>query len=339
MDLRLPQKQAPAAEVDRSLIKIIILVFLYLAFATALSFSLRELFYNFDFFHPAYQQPLIFLVSLAGFLSFSGFLPIVIKNSGYLSAAIVLGVLGIGSFFYDKALNSPLFFAIISGAMLFFFLLGVFKERYEYNNMMKVRLHKLLNVFLPKALAGLIIFGIALFYIDFFITGNFFISETGFEEMLFLSFDPFSRFLPVDWRFNLNQNIGDIAGKIFSRQIESDERTAVLPAADKELFIRQAVDGLLKRGSDFLGIPVSYASPLSKILYQGAKENFDKAPDLAKNIIAFSFFFSLFLLLRGLSIPLVWLVNILSFLIFEILLATLFMAILYESRSREVVVL
>lgn len=339
MDLHLPQKQAPAAEVDRSLTKIIVLAFLYLGFAAALSFSLRELFYNFDFLNPNYRQLIIFLGALAGFLSFSGFLPIVIKNSGFLFGSLVLGVLAIGSFFYDKAISNPLFFVVISGIMLFFFLLGAFRERYEYNNMMKVRLHRLLSVAIPKIIAGLIFFGIAFFYMDFFITGGFFVSESGFENVLSLGFDPVSRFLPVDWRFTLDQNIGDVAEKLANRQIQSDERAVALPADAKILFVRQAVDSLIKQASGFLNIQIDSKSAVSKILYRAAKENFDKANDLTKNIIAILFFFSLFLLLRGLSIPLVWLVNVLSFLIFEILLATLFMAILYESRSREVIIL
>lgn len=339
MDSRLPPKPAPAAEVNRSLIKLVVLVFVYLSFAAGLSYSLRELFYNFDFFNLNYRQPLIFLGALAGFLSFSGFLPIVIKNFGFLFVSITLGALALSSFFYDKAISSPLFFAVTGGIMLMFFLLGAVKERYEYNNMMKVRLHRLLAVFFPKIITALIIFGIAVFYIDFFITGGFFISEAGFDNLIRWSFDPFSRFLPVDWRFNLDQSIGGIAEKIFSLQVESDERTAALPKDQKELFIRQAADGLLKRGSDFLGFELDAKTPLLKTLYRAAKENFDKAPDLAKNIIAFSFFISLFLLLRGLSIPLIWLVNIVSFLIFEIMLATLFMSILYESRSREVIML
>ncbi|MEK7146979.1 MAG: hypothetical protein AAB772_01850 [Patescibacteria group bacterium] len=339
MDLRLPQKQAPAAEVDRSLIKIIVLAFLFVGFAAGLSFFLRQLFYNFDLLNPNYIQLFIFLGVLTGFLSFFSFLPIVIKNFRFLLFAILLGVLGLGSFFYDKAISQPIFFAVIAGVTVLLFLVGVLRERYEYANMMKVRLHRLLAVFLPKIITGLIIFSIAVFYMDFFITGSFFVSEAGFKNILFWSFDPVSRFLPVDWRFVLDQNIGDVLEKLASRQVESDELAAAAPADVKTLLIRQTVDGLLKRSSAFLGIQIDSKSAVSEILYRAAKENFDKAPDLVKNIIAISFFFSLFLLLRGLSIPLVWLVNILSFIIFEILLATLFMAILYESRSREVVVL
>lgn len=339
MDLRLPQKQAPVAEVDRSLIKIIVFISFFIGFAVFLSFSLYGLFYNFDFLNPNYRQPLIFFGALIGFLTIFGFLPIIIKNFSLLFLGVLLGILALGSFFYHEALSQPIVFAIAGGIMLLFFLFGISRERYEYNNMMKVRLHRLISVFLPKIITGLIIFGIAVFYINFFIDKSFFISESGFEQVIFWSFDPVFDFLPVNWRFTLDQSIGDVAEKLASRQIESDERTAVLPADAKTLFIRQTVDALIKQASGFLNIQIDSKSAVSKILYRAARENFDKAPDLTKNIIALLFFFLLFLLLRSLSIPLIWIVNILSFLFFEILLATLFMAVLYESRSREVVVL
>lgn len=339
METRLPPKPNLGAEINRSLFKIIIFAFLYLALAAALSFALKLFFTGFDFSQPTYQPILILFVSLLGFLSFFSLLPLLVKNFRLLFFIIFLGVLSLGSFFYDQVFRQPIFFAGLGGGLLIIFLWGVLRERYEYNNTMTVRLHRLLQVFLPKIMAGVLIFGLAVFYADSILWGNFFVSEISFEKFILSSWNSFSAFLPAGFRLDINQKLSDFLGSFALKKIESNGLAKNLPAPEKAALVKQTADSLLKTIAEFSGVKIDAEKTVLKISHQVIKENFDKLEYLSKNIVIFIFLFSLFLPLRVLSLLFLWIVQVFTFLLFEILLASLFMAILYESRSREVVVL
>jgi hypothetical protein len=274
-----------------------------------------------------------FLVGLVLFLTFSFFSALFIRGLLWPSLAAALSLVAGLVVFYDYF--SPAL--IVFGFFIFLvFFWGISALKVDLENSLKIKIFRLLNIFLTKASLGTAIL-ISLFcYFLFSVKGDFPIS---FENLQFL-LKPNEKLLAIFVPgFSFQKPLQTVLAGVLEQQLVAKVPDfEKLPASAKSIIIEEAVRQEFLAGIEqFLGTRINPRDSVDRVIYDSLKIKFNQLGETIKRWIIIGVFVALFFVIRFLFIPINWLFSVVVFLIYLVLLALNFASIRMESRSKEVI--
>lgn len=333
-----------AVESDRSIYKIIALTVLGI-----ISSFISGYFLKLFIFDSQFDFLLFYFLAFLSFLAFFLLKTFFIKGGSKISLIVFLESLGLlaGTLsapfvaFSAAAFYGQLSRNIVIGIFVSFLLLlwANFSGRSELENSLKIRFWLVGKKVLPKAIAALALFASVAYVSVGSANGKeFFISQPTFEKIIFpvaeLKF--IQNFLPG---IDLSLPAGELIKNIAKSQLEQNSQTQLLSESGKKQLINQAAQELEKQFSGFLGAPINPKNKISETLYDAMTKKILGLPESSKPFIPVGAALLIFLTIVSLSLPIRWLVTVLTYVIYEICLAVGFSVIMLEGRSREIIIL
>lgn len=277
-----------------------------------------------------------FLVGLCLFIIFSFLSALFISGLIWSSLAAGLSVIASLAVFYDH------FSTVLVVSNIFIFLIfvwGIYKLRSELEDTMKIKISRLVKVFLPKITLGLAIM-ISLFSYFLLPAGNGFpVSSENFQSFVLKPNEGLISIFVPNFKFQMPiQTV--LAGLLEPQLAKEVPNYKNLPAAAKEIILESAIrQQFLDRLEKSLGTKIDAKEPVGQAIYDSLATKFGQLDDAVKNWITIGIFVILFFTIQFIFIPIRWLLSLLLFPIYLLLLAVNFANIRLESRSKEVLVL
>jgi len=320
------------AEIDRSIVKIILIGFFIIAacfgFAYFLNLFFKTLQFGFLLLGLALAVLALILIILSVFY---------IKSFNKLAAITFLSALLSLAVFYPDFSN----LIIISAFVLFIFLLLAYYRGFKLiNNLIQLRFFLVASSILPKALTAFVIFAIIVFFNYYFDIKNYKFNEA-LNKIFITNFikitEPIFKIFLDDFSF---QSSGDevikaIVKKRINNLIPDFDR--LLPAVKEKVF-NEAFIEFKKNLEKDLG-PIEGTKPVSEILFSVVKGYLDNLSENGKLIFAVGFSLFLFFVIKGIAFFFYWLIELMAFVLFKFLIVVGFAYISLENKSREFVIL
>jgi hypothetical protein len=318
------------AEVEYSLIKIIILGAVFIATALFFGYALREFVLVINL-----NQFLYLLIALVLFLSFFALVTIFTKSFKVGALMVFLGTSAATIIFYKS------FSLILLSASLFAFLLllaALASGQSKIKNVLKIKFLKIAKPVISKGSTALALFIVIIFVssinlteakfldkaIDFLIKPDFLIKLAG----------PLLGDMPLgDQAFPLDKSLGEI----LSAQLPAEY--AALPQAVKDKAINEAIKKLEQQISSVVKIKIKPSDTLKDIIRNLVLEKLAASPKSTQNLILAGLGIILFLFLRSGLFIINYFVLPLTFLFYKILFMAGFFHVTLESRGKEVIIL
>lgn len=317
-------------EKDQTNVKIASLIFFGLIFSSLFGFSLNLFLTQQDYFY-FFTALLAFFVFLSVFLLQTLF----IEEFWKAFVAVLIEWLGILlAFNFDKIKIMALpdwRFLIGSGLAFLVLLLSVKKSRDIMKDIVKIRFWKISRAVLPTAIAALFLFASAA-YVYGTDKKGFIIPYSDFKYLISSSDFLTKKIYP---EFNSSWTIAELTSYLAEKQMEKMPQFEFLSKAVKKTAVNAAVKDFEKKISDFAGIAISAKLQITEAAYEILKSKLSILPPSSQNLISFSVFLLVFLLLEGVAVFVRLLVVLLAFILYEVLLAADFAKISYEGISKE----
>jgi len=320
------------AEIDRSLVKIILIGFLIVAtvfsFTYFLDFSFKNFQFRYLFFAAASVAVALILIILSVF---------------YIKSFNKLIIIAFLSSFISLASFYPnLSAVIVIGAFVFFvfFLLAYYRGFKVVNNLIKIRFFFVASSILPKAATAFLLFATFVFFNYYFdIESNRF--NDNLNKIFVASFVKISE--PVFKIFLSNFSFQDSTDELIKLVVEKRINSLIpdfsrYPSTVKEKILNEAFIEFKKNIEKQIGL-VEGNKPFSETVFDLIKTNLDNLAEKEKIVFAIVFSFILFFIIKGISLFFYWLIKLLAFILFKALIAVNFAYISLENKSREFVIL
>lgn len=310
-----------------------LLAVLYVASSFSVGYILNSFLYNGS--NPFAQVAISFSVALIIFLVLLLLNVISVMRAGFLSAVLAVGALALGVNFLGS-MNIRTIFAVVILA-LFLIFAGMIGRR-EIDEVVKIRFFRLSRLVLSPVVLGVAIC-VALLFFDAFslrnLTGdNPILPQGAFEKNI----EGFSKALsPVLGEIDFSKTLREIAND----SVDNAAKTSPLAipsdllGASKE----RALSEYQKRMQEVLGIPVDPDKKISAEIYQSLLNRFNGLEGGMRTLVLGALAFVLFITVTAISPIVRFIAAGIAFLLFELLRALGFIAILYENRSKEFIVL
>lgn len=316
---------------DRSMTKIIILAFFGVAFSFASGFFLQVFMVN-----GGGNNLLFSSLAALGFMAVFLLCVFFIKTGWMVNLAVFIQSLAFFALFYDRL--SPM---VGIGAVLgfLFFISGIYAGRNELENSLEIKFWKISKKILPKAIAGIAIFAgvICASFIDVG-SKEFFIPRGAFNAVVSPMTDSglLEKIVPgLDFSGSTEETIRNIA----MREIENNPQLKILPDSIKEELAGKTVQEVENQTAGLAGTQLNFQSKLSDTIYDFLAVKFYSLPESILNSTPVLVAIFIFLTIISLVWPIRLIVALISFLLYETLLALGFGVIIFEGRSKENVVL
>lgn len=258
-----------------------------------------------------------------------------VVRGGFLSAVLGIGALAMGVNFLGS-FNERMLLAV--GVLAASFVAGGLAGRREMDDALKIRFFRLSRVVLVPAVFGIAIC-VAILFFDAFslrnLTGeNPILPQGVFEKNV----EGFSRALgPALGDIDFSKTLREIADASVEK-IAQDAPVTLGPdvlRASKEQALKEYRD----RIEDVLKTPLNPDEKLSTEIYNSLLRKFNQLEGGLKTIILVAFAFILFITVAAISPILRVVAAGIAFLLFELLRATGFVAVVFENRSKETITL
>jgi len=338
--------ESKEAEVDRSLVKIILLGVL----SVGLSFLATHLFKVF----LGTMLPLDFLlwfVTSVAFLIVAVLEVVFIKSSGKLTFLMCLNGFIPLTLFLEELFPNPAIPLLAGGALaILFLIIGAQRGWNILAEGMTIRFGLAVRNMLPKAVTGILIFLCAATYVSYFQLHQFTptAGKNLFEASLVYAEPVVRIWFPGT---SLNATAGDFFKQVATSEIANIPTSELsnitggaalnfgaLPAAVKERVIIEAGVRIQQAFADTYGT-VRADEPIKDVFFRLIKKYADEASTNMGSAFAVFVAVLLFFALRGFFSLILWFIVFLSFLVYKFLVIVGFAYVSVESRSREFVIL
>lgn len=237
---------------------------------------------------------------------------------------------GIFLFFYNYD------YRFIGVAAAFFLVLPFFGEilgRRELENSMEVRFFRTARPVLAKWTTALVVIAI-IFYLPQWDAERSFVSKSNFQVFYDWAAGLAGSLYP---NIKFDSSFGELAAGFAEFQLKKDPAFAGLPPYAKEQAVQETAQGVAERLSEALGSPLDAKAGVGDILYNfivnllgGWRERFG-------DLFLWAWGLAIFLMLRGFGAIFYWIVGFFAFVIYQILVASNFVHIIGETRTKEVI--
>jgi len=309
---------------EPAIIKIIILGLLGLSATYCFGHYLSLLLIN---FHQT-RFLLFSLLAVAIFLIIFFFQVIFIQHKWqsnliiFLEAIVLFFSLSGLSIFSSKLILISVFLFFV------FLILPNFLARKEIDNNLKIDFLKINRIVFNGAITAFSIFwAIIIGNVIFF---NF-LNQPSFDLQKFIT--PFLEMSEKTLPSDFNKNI--LKGFV-EQQINSDAQLKLLPEAQKEKIIEESLKQIEKEMGGKFDINTILKNQETQTVFKELSDKFLNIPPKIKVYIAVILGLIIFSILKGIGIVLTWPLTFITFLFYELLLATNFAKISLEQRDKEV---
>ena len=310
-------------------VKIIVLWILGVAAAFAFGWFLK------DFFRTTDWNTLLWTGVLGLVFSIIFLLQTFFTRQNSASAFIlVLESLAMVIVFITESLVI-LSFSVIIFTVLYW---GNYSGRKVLENNMKINFWETSRAVLPKAVAAfaLLFGGLMPFYSAVADQDRFPVSLFLFHEVVSSGDFIINKFLPG---FTASSTFEEIAVKTSEQSLNQLPGAENLSKSAKQQIIGKNASEFYDRVSSFLGIKINPKMNIPDSLYQIAREKFLNLSERGKQIVFAIIGLLIFLTIEAISWPLRSAISILTFVIYEILLAIGFARISLEQRAKETIII
>ena len=302
-DKNLLNKNVDGADVDTSIIKIVVFGFLIVISVIIFSYFLKSLIAG-----STFQNMTLVSVSALLFLSFYLLSVFFIKGLWHIDLIFFIASVGLLAVFYEHISYVLVVTAIVVFMLLIF---GYYSGRNELQNMLEIKFNRVSIKSLPKAIMALALFVGAAYYV---INGdNFIISSENFSRALYSSNPIIKRIVP---EFDLSASVEKVINDLALKQIDGNPQMAVLPKLAKEKMSYEIAKELKNKIEKFVGVPINIDLTVNDALYSVAVEKYSQFSENGKVLVHVGFSILMFLILIGFSWPIRWVVTIFAFLFY-----------------------
>jgi hypothetical protein len=320
------------AEIDRSLIKIILVGILTIAasFGFAYFFNLSLITLQFRFL----PLTIILAVAVLVLIILSIFY---IKSFAKLTAIVFLSGVAVLAIFYP---DFPLL-AIIGSAVFFIILLSAYRRGSRMiSNSLRLRFFLVAVSIVPRAVTAFLLFAALVFFNYYFdIDANRFNDDLNkiFISSIVKTSEPAIKIALPDFSA---QNTGDeVLRAVLKKQIGNlvPDFDRYLPAVQERIFNESFAD--FKKNIEQQIGPIEGSRPFTETLRSLIKSYLDGFSDTGRLVFAIAFTFVLFFIIKGIAAIFYWLIELIAFILFKASIAAGFAYVSLENRSREFVAL
>lgn len=238
-----------------------------------------------------------------------------------------LNSLGLLIFFAGEELSYLLMTLLF---VVVFFVWANVRGAKEIENTVKIRFSRVVRPVVSLLLTGLTVFAGFLFFIN----GDTLLREENVGRTVDVLVAPAVRFFVED--FSSDMTMGDLARGIAKRNLSGNEEFRGLPEAGQELLIRRGAEASMQSMESLVETEIDPRSS-----FKGALTDFisRKSQDLSEEnrpARALVLVLVLVLIIKSVEIVLYLPLTLLAFMVYELMIAFNFVALQFESRSKEV---
>ncbi|KKU94019.1 MAG: hypothetical protein UY26_C0003G0169 [Candidatus Jorgensenbacteria bacterium GW2011_GWA1_48_13] len=256
--------------------------------------------------------------------------------------------------FYSRFFNGPgtPLYLVFGAAVLFLALLSSsIRGQRELSNSLEIRFFSIVKSVLPRAVTGFILFLSAVFYLNYFVWGNFNqnVGRAIVNETLVAARPVVKLVLTVD--FAPEGTVGDFLNALARNQLrrlspggfDSGASDAAidfqrLPALEQVRIVSESSSKLAEELKKFIGA-FEVRETFRDLAFRLSRDYLENlTPSLRSSveiIAAVLFFFTV----KGVAFLLYWLIEFMAFILFKFLLITGFAYITVENRGRQFILL
>lgn len=313
-------QSSEVAEVDRSIVKIVAIVSSAVIFAALFSYFLIR----FNFVYS--------LIAIILFLVVFALQAFFIKDWGVILFAVFFEVFAIAVPFYQSfsLLLAGLFFLFS-----FFLFFAVLSGRRELQNALNVPFFKVAKSVLIGSIVAVI-----LLVSSIFIFGGIG-SELATEENFQAALDPV--IAPVMWSVIPNSSpemsLKSIISGFVKKQLQDTDQFKVLSESAKNDYLNKVVEEEAKAIQRSLTVPLNFNKSISQNIYTVAFTLVNSKKPQEKDYFGLLVLVTIWLTVGSIASIFYIPVAIMTYIVYEILLAVEFAVVQYETRSREIIIL
>lgn len=226
-----------------------------------------------------------------------------------------------------------------SVVIVFLFLIAGWDGQRQLQNMIKISFWSISNIVMPRVILGIAIFLSFVYYLYLYQIDSqkeFFLSRQSFG-MLMNILNPFLS--QAINGFNVSGTVDKVINDIIINKVSKDTTSGVLFDDYKKQASLVEVEEVKKRLINSFGNGLEFQVQVSDFLYNLFVKSFRELNSYQRDVFYSMLSVLIFFVVFCLGFPLRWLVVVLSFLVFESLIALGFASIILEGSSREVIVL
>ena len=332
-----PIKEAPSVYTGAfSYIKGSILTFFGTVFAFAAGFLINN---------AAYQQLQIESKTIIGltamivlFLIFLSLQIMFINRRGFLALSLAISSLGLSAGFFANLTQYVLYALLVSAAII---IVGGLTTRATLDDSLKVSFLRVANSSIKFGILALAIIASILFF-NIFSTkpldqNNPILSEGFFETTMTILSKPLSGFLGG---IDFTKTLREVATQMVDTQLQQNSTsTKNISAVQRQQIINSSIQDLQSRLGGVFGGQINVDEKMSTALYGALLNRINTLPlDVRRIILIIGAVLVLFTVLAVSPIIRPIVVGI-AFLFYEVFIALNFGTIIYETRSKETIVL
>ncbi|PIU99266.1 hypothetical protein COS59_00705 [Candidatus Wolfebacteria bacterium CG03_land_8_20_14_0_80_36_15] len=268
------------------------------------------------------------IVAISVFLLIFFFQTLFLRSKWQLNLVVFLEVLTLTFCLKDVLLYK----SILVGLILFWIVLlyGAFLASREIENTLKISFYRVNHIVFSQAITA---FSLLLAIIGGVIFFNFLSQQAfDFQKLITPLLGITEKILPSNFISNLIRNI--LKGFI-EQQISSDAKLKLLPEAQREKIIEDALKQIEKEMGGKLDASAIFKNKEIQVFLQGLSDKFLNIPPQTKVYIAVALSLAIFFTLKGVGVVLTWPLTLIAFLFYELLLATNFAKISIEQTNKE----
>lgn len=302
------------------------IVFDGLTVASAVSFG-----YLYKQFIASGAGIVVLLVGFAVFSVFSALQAFLVNRSLFNRfLVILLETIAFMAFFYNEDLRLLGIVAAVTLALLFW---GDIAGRSEMKNNIEIKFFKTAKPVLKKIITAIVFLTVVL-YLPNVNKDNILISKRNFQFFFDGTIGFAEKFYP---EINFRSSFGDMTKSVARLELMQQSEFKNLSEYQQEKILKQASAQISELINKNLNLDIAPGEKLSDAFYnflvsvlEGWRVKFGENFLIGWAVIVF-------LTVRGFGIIFQWLISIISFLAYELLLATNFFQIIGESRTKEIV--
>ncbi len=223
------------------------------------------------------------------------------------------------------------FVLAVAGATAFFMLWGELQSRREMENGLEVQFFKIARYQLNKGITALVLFGV-LSYLPLYSQEKIFLPENVFSSVYGWAAGVVNGMYP---ELKLTGNFNNFIGSITDLKVKASYDFEGLPDDAQKLILQELNTQTIKAIKDRINIDLSEDQPMHQIFYnylKGVVKNWEGK--FGEKFLA-AWAVVVFFIMRSFGFILYLILSIISFFIYQILLATNFIHIVGESRIHE----
>jgi hypothetical protein len=233
-------------------------------------------------------------------------------------------------FFYD--LDNKILL-LTAGSLVVFNLWGDIIGHSELDNCLEIRFFKTATPALQK-LTTAISLSLLVLYLPQINGSNLFVSQQTFQSFYDWVADSVNSFYP---EINFSSSFGSFAQSLVKSELQNNKDFKNLPPGEQGSVIQQSVNKVADSFSKTLGTPVSSDEPLSQVFYNFIVKTMGDLRERFQSWFLVGWLLVVFLIIRGLGTIFYWIIALLSFVVYQLLMAFGFIHILGESRTHEII--